>query len=493
MKSSSKSPRAAVSLLLLASIIMSVVSCGASGGEDTPETSPSGASTDETSSAVSGDGLPDKNLGDFELKMLHYAQSSLSWTLTTLDVDSSDTGDRLNDAIYKRNRAIEERFGCKLVIDETNDLGASVIQKYAMSDDEGYDVYFMYDLLTLGAVEYLLDWNEMPYIRLDQKYWNPDATSVFELRGKTYAAAGNFSLSVLSRACGFAFNKDIYEKLNSDIDPYALAADGKWTLDKMYSLASLATSDLDGNTTMDENDLFGLGGSWKETFWRLIQGCGVSTVTKNSAGEPVFTLPSDEKAITKMQKIFDLFTDDKIYFNKLKDNIDSEDPPALDQFRDGKQFMTRMSFKVLDTMRTFDVNVGVLPCPKYDEAQERYYAPSYGGEISVLVKSLPESRRENVGLLLEALSYDSEQNLIPEYTEVLLKTKGTRDNESEAMIDIILDSICFDFGMNAWQDTVARPIITNTYMRRKPEFASTLAKMQTTVDGQIEKLLDQLD
>ena len=53
------------------------------------------------------------------------------------------------------------------------------------------------------------------------------------------------------------------------------------------------------------------------------------------------------------------------------------------------------------------------------------------------------------------------------------------------MIDIIIDSVSFEFGLNAWQDTVANPFVRQTFAAGNSNFASTLATMQTTVDAAI--------
>ena len=162
-------------------------------------------------------------------------------------------------------------------------------------------------------------------------------------------------------------------------------------------------------------------------------------------------------------------------------------------FADGRLLFKTVNCFDLEALRTCDIDIGILPCPKYDENQENYYAPSFGAEISVLLKTLPEERKENVGMLLEALAYDTNANILPEYKEVLLKTKLARDNESEEMIDIIINSISFDFGINAWQNEVGVPIVQRIYVKNDPNVASSLAKMQKSVDAQIEKLVEKLD
>ena len=173
--------------------------------------------------------------------------------VTGAPVAEAETGDRLSDTIYRRNRGIEERFNCKISVTGQNRIRPSDIEKEVMAGDSNYDLWLSYDIETLGAIEYLLPWEEIPYVNLDKEWWNPMATEVFQLGGKTYAAAGNYSLSVLSRASGFVFNKDIFADVNPGVDIYALAKDGKWTIDRLYDFAKDAYSDLNGDTMMDEN------------------------------------------------------------------------------------------------------------------------------------------------------------------------------------------------------------------------------------------------
>lgn len=479
-----------LTLAITAALMLSAFSCGSGGeGEDSSTSAPD-STGEETTAPEETDGLPEKDMDKFELKIVHFDGNWLSWALTKLDAES-ETGDRLNDAIYKRNRNMEERFNCEINVTGKETITASDIQSEIMAGDSNYDVWFMYDNWTLGAVEYLLPWEELPYINLDREWWNPSATEVFNLEGKTYAAAGNYSLSVLSRASGFAFNKDIYNKMNRSENIYDLAREGKWTIDVMYDTAKDAYIDLDGDSSMNENDQYGISGSWKETFWRFLSGSDVRFISKDSNSDPVFDLQKNEAAINKMLKIFDLFTEKGIYYNpQTKDVHSVQDSEEI--FADGRLLFKTVNLFDLEALRTCDIDIGILPCPKYDENQENYYAPSFGAEISVLLKTLPEERKENVGMLLEALAYDTNANILPEYKEVLLKTKLARDNESEEMIDIIINSISFDFGINAWQNEVGVPIVQRIYVKNDPNVASTLAKMQKSVDAQIKKLVEKL-
>lgn len=479
-----------VTFFLLLSMLLGTLSCGDESKNQDNEVSTSDTTTEKETEI--GDGLPDKNMDGFEFNMHHFSPNWLVWAETVLDVES-ETGDLVDDAVFRRNRRIEERFNCTINVEESDRIEAIDIQKEVMAGDSNYDVWFSYDIWVLDAAEYLMDWNELEYVDLTKEYWNPSATDMFNIGKKQYAAAGNFSLSVLSRASGYTFNKDIYEVLNSDIDIYKSAEEGTWTIDKMAAVAKLSYADLNGDTDMDEdNDRFGITGSWKEFCNRAILGSGINYVSKDEDGFPTFDLPKNEAAIEKLIKIYDTFIQPEVFGRDYTSDVDGVAGTEELFKRNGVLFIID-NLMGLESKRQLDIDVGFVPCPKYNEEQERYYAPSFGAEISVLLKTLPESRIENVGIILEALAYDSMNNLIPTYKEVVLKGKAARDDESAAMIDIIIDSVSFDFGINAWQNIVANPLVIATFANGNPNFASTLASMESSVNAEIDRLRDSLE
>ena len=472
--------------LIMSGLLPSCGSASAPGGDTTadPGTTTEPAETEET------DGLPDVDMDGFELSIYHFDESWLTWAKTQLEAES-ENGDLVNDAIYKRNRGIEERFNCTLAITGKDIINAEDIQREVMAGDSTYDVWFSYDIWALNAVEYLLPWNDIPYINLEKEWWNPLATEVFNIGGNQYAAAGNYSLSVLSRASGYIFNKDIYNELGLDYNIYDLAREGKWTIEKLAETAKAAYRDLNGNADIDNDDRFGITGSWKEFCNRLILGSGINYVSKDADGYPSFDLPGNEAAIEKIMKLYDTFMQTEIYNGQTSTDVDGKG--GTGDLKSGGVLFTVDNLLGLENKRDYDIDIGFMPCPKYDEDQEHYYAPSFGAEISILLKTLPEERWEYVGMLLEALAFDSQQNLIPTYKEVVLKTKLARDDESADMIDIIIDSVSFEFGLNAWQDIVANPFVRQTFAAGNSNFASTLASMESSVKTEIEKLIDKLD
>ena len=98
-----------------------------------------------------------------------------------------------------------------------------------------------------------------------------------------------------------------------------------------------------------------------------------------------------------------------------------------------------------ERMRSYEVEFGFLPYPKYDEAQESYLSLDWGGLMGVPTTITDP---ECVGAVLELLAYESSNTVIPAYYDTVLTGKLTRDEDAKKMLDIIFDTICYEVGGN---------------------------------------------
>ena len=482
-------------LLLLSMLAGTFAGCSDnSANSDEPAadntTTPSAEEAAEEEETVLTDGLPDTDMKGFELNILHHSQEWLAWANNVLEAEEQ-TGEILNDSIYNRTDVLQERFGAKIVTETRSQVGADVISQLAMSGDTSYDLCMTYDLWITGMIQYLADMQTLPYISLDEAWWNPYASSIFVIGGKQYAASGNFSLSVLSRAGGYAFNQNIVSELNLT-SPYEYVKNNQWTIDNMYAMADAANLDINGDGQQTSDDQFGIESSVKEHFLRMMFGSEVALITQDETGFPVFNLPSDEVAVTKMQHILDLSSNGG-WYNTTSDNVDGTDAMMAGTFKNGRCLFVTSNPHSLSSIRDYDFNVGFVPVPKYDENQERYYAPSFGAELSILPKSYDANSIEYSGMLLEAMAFYTQQNIVPQYTETLVKSKYARDAESAEMLTICFDSIYFDFGINAWQEQVAAKLLKGSFVGLKGNFGSVLKGMQKSVDASIKTLAKQIE
>ncbi len=433
------------------------------------------------------DGLPDKNMEDFEFKILHNPQKNLSWATVTLDAEA-ENGDLVNDAIYKRNTAMEERFKCKITVDEEANPHSNYASR-VMSGDNTYDIIMVYGIEAMRLVDNYADINNIPHLKLDKQWWTPDATSVFEVGGKQVCAAGAFSISYASTANCLLFNKRIYDEMNTGESLYELVDSGKWTTDKLFEVAAGAVRDLNGDSKMDENDIWGINGTAKAFHHMLVIGSGQHYVTKDKDGFPVFSAAKDEKLVSFFEKIVSLEKKDPYAYTSP---TDVNNPANEIKFTDGKCLFEVNWGHQIASYRDMKDDFGIIPAPKYDESQEKYYANMANGEVMTLPRSYDENRLENIGILLEAMSFYTYHEVMPVYKNELLQIKVARDDDSSRMLDLIFDGATYDFGINVWQNNLGNKIVSDIFITKSDAIVSTLTTLSNAVDGDIVKLRESI-
>ena len=250
-----------ISFILALLILAGSMSCGSGSGDKTQDTNAGDTTTsgETTAEEVLTDGVPDIDMDGFVFSVYHNNPTQMTWTNLTLDV-AEPNGEVLNDAIYNRNRKIEDRFNCKIETTEFTEfqIGAKEISQEVMAGESNYDVWFPRDYNIPASIPYLRPLNDLPYVNLDADWWFPNASDVFRFDGVQYGATSYFSLSQVSRAAALDFNKDIYETIGAEKTTYEYVRDNEWTLDTFASVAKLGYSDLNGNAQIDEGDRFGI-------------------------------------------------------------------------------------------------------------------------------------------------------------------------------------------------------------------------------------------
>jgi len=95
---------------------------------------------------------------------------------------------------------------------------------------------------------------------------------------------------------------------------------------------------------------------------------------------------------------------------------------------------------------------------------------------------------EDLGLVIEALAMKSQESVTPEFYEVQLKGRDARDDESEAMLDIIFASRSFDLGpIYNWGN------IMNCYYTIDTNYASRFDSLSDAAKLAIEDFIDDME
>ena len=100
----------------------------------------------------------------------------------------------------------------------------------------------------------------------------------------------------------------------------------------------------------------------------------------------------------------------------------------------------------LITLRDSDLDVGIVPSPKYDSEQEEYYSftTCYGVTCLGFPQSASGDRLERAAFIMEAMAVQSVTTVTPAYFDVCIKTRFAPDIEASGTIGIILDTLYTD-------------------------------------------------
>ena len=487
-------------ILTLAMLILpALAACSGEGGTPSADTAAADAAHDTVETAESialadmTDGLEDRDMNGWELSILNWDGDMLTWANVVITPESLD-GDTLNDAIYQRNADLCERFNISIRADDSKSVQSEMARNVTAGDDV-YTIYLSNEAYggnqgIAGHIPYALDWQEIPCLSLDSPWWNPDATSVYKLSGHQVALAGNCSLTVVSRAVCMVFNKVIWEDAGTGENLYSLVDSNKWTVDKYLEVTKEIGRDLNGDGVMDKNDLWALnmGRGFKGYTASFLAGSGMNYTEPAGDGSYVFSLDSNEKALTLLAKLVDALAVEGYCYNEDA-SVHSFAPS--DHFKNSHALFTQGVPNDIYKLRDMEDDIGLLPMPKHDESQENFYSAAWGGAVWTLARTFDMDFAENLGMTLEAMSFAGWRDVIPVYKEIALKTKTARDNESEAMLDIIFGSIYFDFGTNICYDAVLAPTFLTDiwHSRDSGAIVSAIEKYKPKINQYITDLV----
>ena len=366
----------------------------------------------------------------------------------------AQNGDVINDAVYKRNMKIEDRFNIKfnfIPIQGAWDYKDAFLKRVKNSvsagDDEfdiiaGYAAYIV-DLVTSG--NYLNNWRNIPYIGLDKPWWNQQFTDEITINGKTPFITGDLALSTISMANALFFNKKMWQAYGLE-DPYKIVRDGKWTLDKMAELTKQVSGDLDSNGKFDDKDLYGYVTDTQNQVDAYIESFDIPITVKGDDGMPVLAV-QDEKFSTAFLKLYTFMRETPSTFaGPLQPTVTDIYSMYRPMFEEERALILAEYLGNSSQMRGYEFDFGILPFPKYDEAQERYRTKAQDG-YTMFCTPVTVKNPEKVGAVIEALAAESRKSVVPAFYDVALKTKYARDEDSAEMIDIIRDGIGFNFGI----------------------------------------------
>ena len=454
----------ALAIILAMLMCLSVmVSCGkpdngddpastttAAGGENTPADTTTTVA--ETESPYDGNGYLKDSL-DPNLDYKGEKFTILYWS----DVERIEfevleqTGDLIGDALFNRNAAVEDRLNIEFEWIGTpgnyNNQAAFVSQVTNDVNSGGdYEVFTGYSMTAATIALQGLSRNLMEVENLDfeKPWWPASLTELTTINDRLYFCSGDISTNMLHMMYCTLFNKTMAEQLNVG-NVYEMVDKGTWTIDKMAELASVGYSDVNGDSKCDVGDKYGLGLGSNIHFDAFFTASGLRTVTKNADDTPVMAEEfSSEKTHALLEKIVDIFhNNDYAAFNGDGSGYGNA------CFADGNVLfiVDRNYVTSSGTFADTTVTYGVLPVPKYDEAQENYYTcMAFPFSIYSVSIALSDEKANMAGAVLECMGSESYRQVTPAVFETAMKLKYSAGEDDSRMYDLVRDTIQFDLG-----------------------------------------------
>lgn len=433
---------------------------------------------DETEPPETEYTLPEKNFEGYDFKI---EMRSGYWTPQDVYAEST-TGEALNDAVYKRNNDIKTKYNVNIIADispfGSNDFRDDV-QAKVLAGDAGYDVFMMnlYDAAKNSLNGVWLDMNTVDYIDLDQEWWNGEQIRSLSVDNKLYYLA-SLGVNAYNATRMIYFNKGILEDRQLE-DVYQTVRDGKWTYDKLHEMSSKAYADLNGDGTMDNTDQFGLAGQYL-VGRSLYFASGEHMILKNENDIPYIAV-GNERSVNVFTKIADMLSDSNSFYH-------GPDEDCITIFREGRSlFLSEVLEKTLQ-FRDIEVDYGIIPSPKYDEAQENYVQYADGNCTTGICIPYNAEDPDRTGFILEAIAYESMDTVLPAFYDKCLTGRNLRDAESEEMLGIICDTWTLDLG-NIYKWGGLNDSITDA-LKDGGELMSTLESVRSATEADINAAVE---
>ena len=405
---------------------------------------------------------------------------------------TEENGETINDAVYARNMAIMEMFNCTIAEQKYTDSGAlqSGIQKSVKSGESKFDAAYIRfgSLSPLITGNYLLDLKKLPNMDLTQPWWDQNIVSPMSIMGKLFAVTGDIEILDKGAINAFVFNKQLQSDYQIE-NFYTLVKDGKWTLGKLLEISRLISSDLNGDGVFDKEDRYGLL-YYRDSIPAFLTATDEYIARKDENDLPYMSF-NNEKVYNALESIYEVIYDETVSFHTMRAFWDAGFIiEGGKMFQNSQALLMYIRMTEIEGLRGMDTDFGILPFPKYDENQKNYLSlvnASIGSALAVPTTADPEVS----GAVLEAMAYESRYTLLPAYYEVMLKTKISRDSDSEEMLNIIFNNMAYDLGGIYDFGGIVGELMYHT-MTFKRTMASFYEKNEGKANKDIDKLVTSL-
>ena len=425
-------------LLLLALLMISTSFSACQSPDEDPE------ETEDTTAALNQDALgsvlPETDYNTYEFMILthdeqgYYAEEYL--------------GEPINDAVFQRNTYLEDKYNIAIATQTTTAKGyLAKVEAVSMADMKD-----QYDLLTPGVAyasqlatkDYLLEFGEIPVIDLEQSYWWKYVLQDTSIAGENYFAINDCNLKSFTEMSVIMFNKQLASD-KFDESFYQLVKDGEWTMETYLKYSKDAYSDATGNG-VSLDDTFGTTGNSYMTDC-FIYGWDMRYIEKNDEDMPYLNIMENHVFLEAFEDVTALFHEESTLYGEFQTGTNARQTVPQTTFQEGRCLFWVESLGWASTMRSSEMEYGLLPMPKLNRRQTEYTNCIHAWNSTSVCVMRASSDLTRTGTVLEDMALSSQHYVRPAYYDIVLEGRVLRDEESFDMLPYILNNVHVDLAM----------------------------------------------
>ncbi len=427
------------------------------------------------------DGLPVKDYAGREFRVLvndDYSDRDF--------IAEEETGAVINDAVYRRNAAVEERFGMKLVpVSMEYSKVTGQLTSLISAGEYAYDLvaHHMIQNAAMALQGFYLDLGDVPYLDPDRPWWNQNAWENLSIGGHSYLMYGSITHYGLGSQYCVYMNKRLGEDYGLTGTIYDTVLDGRFTIDYYYDAIRDTWRDLNGNNEVDDQDFFGLAAQVTSYATPFVYAFGEVSVSKDKDGMPVLDMDT-AKWSAMVEKLYKFFYESNGAITTTGWSLHS------DTFKAGRAlFMNGVFQHSYNRFTDLEDDYAMIPYPKWDEKQEAYYTMTDGSSPLVGIP-VTVSDTEFAGIVTEALAAEAWKTVIPKVYDVVLKVRGARDDASIEIIDIIANGCVFDMGFVYGNNSMMAGCLQKLMSSKSSNFMSHYEANRAAWEARIDEIIE---
>ncbi len=441
-----------IAILLLLIMTLSIfASCKVENTETEDTSNQESQTTTSTETTI----YPEPTVADYSgytYKML--VMDNTLWVPLYFSEAGAETGDLMNDALYKREQKIEDTYKCELSVTadanaqttfENSYLGGEIISDVSM--------FKATHTMTLATKGLLYDINTVEEMNLEGPWWDKRIQQEYLVGEKLFALEGDFNVRDDLRTMSIVYNKDIYNDLGYNSiygTPYDIVANNEWTYEKMMAMINGISKNLDSDTNMTQDDFWGMLSELSAPYYFFL-GSGKKTI-QNDNGELTLAI----KESSAYEAFYDIVSDtmqmvtntDILLINNGKVVKSDVWAVAVQMFKEDKTLFRSTTLSEVIGLLDMNSDYGMLPIPAYYDEQDEYYCWVSGKNHTPL--SIPKNIEdiERTAIITEAIAYHSMYSgLTDAFYDQLAEARLCRSEDDVGMLNIIFATKTYDLDL----------------------------------------------